>query len=308
MVIKVAIAQFAPQFLDLGGSVKKALAIIEEAADQGCQLVAFGETWLCGYPAWLDYVPKAALWDYPATKQVYASMHDNALIIPGPEIDKFCKSAKKRGIAIAIGATEKGNSSDRGTLYNSFVVINSRGELINHHRKLMPTFTEKLLYGTGDASGLRSSDLGGWRLGGLICWEHWMPLSRQALHDQGEDIHIALWPKVHEMHQVASRHYAFEGRCFVLAIGQLLEVKDLPEELEVPSALASVPEHLLLDGGSCIIGPDGKYIYSPTFNSEGLIVQELELNRIKQEQLTLDVSGHYQRPDIFRFSVKKPGH
>lgn len=305
-IVRVAISQHAPEYLNLQGCLSKAGKIISEAASRQCALVVFGETWLCGYPVWLDYAPKAALWDHPATKKVFASMHENSIAVPGAEVTYLQEQARDLGIALCMGINEKVlKGPGQGTLYNSIITINSKGELVNHHRKLMPTFTEKILYGLGDARGLQATDMGGWTLGGLICWEHWMPLSRQAMHNQGEQIHIALWPKVHEMHQVASRHYAFEGRCFVLAAGQITAREQLPDEIELPPELAQDKNGLLLNGGSCIIGPDGYYLASPLFDKEQLIIADLDLNVIKEEQMTLDVTGHYHRPDIFDFNVKR---
>lgn len=304
--IKVAISQHAPVYLNLKQSLDKANSIMEEAASEGCQLLVFGETWLTGYPVWLDYVPAAALWDHGPTKEVFAQMHENGVTVPGPEIDQIRKRAKELKLNICLGINEKvEGAAGHGTIYNAFVIINTDGELVNHHRKLMPTFTEKLLYGVGDGRGLNTVQVNGWNLGGLICWEHWMPLSRQALHNLGEQIHVALWPKVHEMHEIASRHYAFEGRCYVLAAGQVTYANQIPGAFSVPEEVLKDPKQLLLNGGSCIIGPNGKYLTPPVYDVEGLVMATLNLNTIREEQMTLDVSGHYSRPDIFEFRVKK---
>ncbi len=303
--IKVAISQHAPEYLDLNGTMDKACEIIKQAAQQQCQLLVFGETWVSGYPVWLDYLPKVALWDHPPTKQVFARMHQQSVDVNGDEVELLKKQAKDHGISVCIGINERvAKQPGHGTLYNSILTINAEGELINHHRKLMPTFTEKMLYGLGDGRGLQSVDCGGVQLGSLVCWEHWMPLTRQALHNTGEEIHLALWPKVHEMHQVASRQYAFEGRCFVLAVGQITYADQLPKELEQPQNLAG-QQQMLLNGGSCIIGPDGHYLVEPRFDEETLITATLDLQKIKEEQMTLDVSGHYARPDVFDFKVNR---
>ncbi|MCY4526365.1 MAG: nitrilase, partial [Anaerolineaceae bacterium] len=159
----------------------------------------------------------------------------------------------------------------------------------------------------GDGAGLRAPETALGRVGALVCWEHWMPLARQALHDAGEAIHVAAWPTVREMHQVASRHYAFEGRCFVLAAGSLLRVRDLPPGLETLPELA--PDDLLLRGGSAIYGPDGAALAGPCFGEETILHAQLDLRQIAQESMTLDVSGHYARPDVFTLSVnrRRPG-
>jgi predicted amidohydrolase len=163
----------------------------------------------------------------------------------------------------------------------------------------MPTYTERLVWGTGDANGVTAVDTPVGRVGGLVCWEHWMPLARQALHDSGEDIHVAAWPTVHEMHQVASRHYAFEGRCFVLAAGSLQRTRALPSDLELhPKYQAN---EWALRGGSMIVAPDGAVLAGPVFDTEQIVTAEIDTNRILEESMTLDVSGHYARTDCFVF-------
>lgn len=174
---------------------------------------------------------------------------------------------------------------------------------MHHHRKLVPTHTERLVWGPGDGQGLDAVDTSVGRVGGLICWEHWMPLARHVLHASGEQIHIALWPTVHEMHQIASRHYAIEGRCFVLAAGLIMRVRDLPSQFRVSRELAETPDAFLQHGGSAVIGPDGQYIVPPTFDEETIVVTELDLAAIDRETMTLDVSGHYHRPDIFDVAI-----
>jgi predicted amidohydrolase len=187
----------------------------------------------------------------------------------------------------------------RGTLYNTMLTFGPDGTLLNRHRKIMPTFSERLLWGAGDGASLHAVDTGHGRVGGLICWEHWMPLARHTLHSSGEDVHVAAWPQVKEMNLVASRHYAFEGRCFVVACGAIMRVADLPAELEPVASLKGRPDDLVLNGGSAIIGPDGSLLAGPVWGQEEILTAELDFARIAEESLTLDVTGHYHRPDIF---------
>lgn len=300
----VAIIQYAPEYLNTQASLPKIRSLAEKASNQKAQLVVFGETWLCGYPAWLDHCPYVARWNHQPVKEVYIKMHQEAITVPGPEIDFLSKLTQELGIYLMIGVNERVlNGPGNGTIYNSLLTFDSQGKLCNHHRKLMPTFTEKLLYGVGDGNGLKTVDTPFGQLGGLICWEHWMPHARQALHNAGEHIHVAVWPTVHDMHQIASRHYAFEGRCFVLAAGQLMKVSDIPNGLELPSDLKNKGDEWLLRGGSAIIGPDGKYVVEPVFDQEEIIIAELDMNLPIGEKMTLDVTGHYQRPDVFSFEV-----
>jgi len=302
---KVAIVQAAPRFLNLEASLNQAIELISEAAELGVKLVVFGETWLPGYPAWLDYCPDAALWNHEPTKEVFAQLRRNSLLIESPQTEALANAAREHGVVLVIGVNERvDHGPGNGTLYNTLLTFGSDGELLNHHRKLVPTFTERLVWGQGPGTGLKAVETSVGRIGGLICWEHWMPLARQVLHDSGEHIHVAVWPTVHDMHQLASRHYAFEGRCFVLAAGLLMRVSDLPVQLRAIPELADKPDHLLLRGGSTIIGPNGQYVVDPVFDDERIIVADLNFEAIDKESMTLDVTGHYHRADLFELKVK----
>ncbi len=302
--LRVAVVQAAPVHLDLAASMDRLLERTGEAAARGASLVVFGETWLPGYPAWLDHCGEVALWNNAATKEVFGRLRRNCLLIPGPETSRLGQAARQNQVTLVIGAQERVDSGPgNGTLYNVLLIFTPDGSLVRHHRKLVPTYTERLVWGPGDAAGLEAVDTPIGRVGGLICWEHWMPLARQALHESGEQIHIALWPTVHEMHQLVSRHYAMEGRCFVIAAGLIMRGADLPPELVRPE---SVNEDTLLQwGGSAIIAPDGTYVAEPVFDEETILVADLDLTHVDREKLTLDVSGHYHRPDIFELIVKR---
>jgi len=303
--VRVAIAQSAPVYLDKRGSLEKAFDLIQQAAKRDVQVVAFGETWLPGYPAWLDVCPGAALWENASAKDVFARLRCNSVTVPGEEVSALSEAARDLEITIVIGVNERVDAgAGNGTLYNSLLTISQDGRLRNHHRKLVPTYTERLVWGNGDGRGLEAVHTSAGRVGGLICWEHWMPLARMAMHNSGEHIHVAVWPTVHELHQLASRHYAFEGRCFVLAVGLMMPAEDLPRELH--SGITSQPHdgQWVESGGSAIIGPDSNYIVQPVFNREELIVADLDFKQIDREVMTFDVSGHYARPDLFRFEKK----
>jgi predicted amidohydrolase len=302
---RVAIAQFAPVYLDKAASLALALQIVQDAKERGAELVAFGETWLPGYPAWLDVCPDVALWEHLPTKQVFARLRQNSVTIPGPEITALCEAAGDLKINVVIGVNERVEAGPgNGTLYNSLLTVTSEAKLANHHRKLVPTHTERLVWGQGDGQGLSSVTTKNGRIGGLICWEHWMPLARMAMHNSGEHIHVAVWPTAHELHQLCSRHYAFEGRCFVLAVGLMMPIRDLPSELQAGADIQNQKREWLERGGSAIVAPGTRYIVEPVYDREELIVADLNLSEIDQEFLTLDVSGHYSRPDVFTFDTK----
>ena len=238
-------------------------------------------------------------------KEVFAELRANSIVVPGPETGALSEAAAKLQVGIVVGIHERiEDGPGHGSLYNSLLFFKEDGSLVNHHRKLIPTYSERMIWANGDASGLRCAKIHNVNVGGLICWEHWMPLARQHMHNQAEQVHIAAWPTVHEMHQVASRHYAFEGRCFVLAAGQIMRASALPVDL--CSASVSSPDRLVERGGSAIIAPDGRYLAGPVFEDEAVLTATLDLLEIEKESMTLDVSGHYSRPDIFELNVAVP--
>jgi predicted amidohydrolase len=297
--IRVAAAQASPALLNLEATLAKVDEWARRAAAEGAEIVAFPETFLPGYPAWIDSSPEAAIWGHAGARELFARLMDNSVEVPGPATSRLGALARELGITIVVGAHERAGKS----LFNALLVFGPDGALLTHHRKLVPTYTERLLWGHGDSHGLRVAEVGGVKLGGLVCWEHWMPMARQVLHDLGEEVHVALWPGVQEMHQVASRHYAFEGRCFVIAVGSILRAAAMPAELPVLEKYRHSPTGLMIAGGSAIIGPGGKYLAGPVFDEETLLTADVDLSEIRREAMTLDVSGHYSRPDVFRLTV-----
>src|SRR6185503_11786138 len=306
MIVKVAAVQAAPVYLDLARSVEKAIRLISGAASQGAELIVFPETWLPGYPAWLDCCRDVALWDHPPVKRVFARLMENSVVVPGPVTEALAAAAREHHVVLNISVHERViEGAGRGTLYNTMLTFSSNGSLLNRHRKIMPTYTERMIWGQGDGSSLHAVDTDAGRIGGLICWEHWMPLARQVLHDSAEDIHIAAWPQVKEMNLIASRHYAFEGRCFVIACGAVMKASELPAELEPIESLKQAPDSFVLNGGSAIIAPDGALLAGPVFNEEVILTADLDLSKIAEENLALDVTGQYSRPDIFRVMLRR---
>ncbi|HET9986259.1 MAG TPA: carbon-nitrogen hydrolase family protein [Longimicrobiales bacterium] len=305
--VRVAIAQ-AEVATSLEAGLAATAELVRAAGDAGAQLVVFPETWLPGYPAWLDVCRDTALWDHPPVKAVFARMAEQSVAVPGPATRALAGMARDAGVVLVVGVTERVDAgAGRGTLYNAILTFGVDGRLLNHHRKLVPTYTERMVWGPGDADGLRAVDTPAGRVGSLVCWEHWMPLARQALHESGEDIHAALWPTAHELLQVASRGYAFEGRCFVLVAGSLMRAAALPPELEPHPGKVPGPDAWIMRGGSAVIGPDGRYVVEPVYDEPRLIVADLDLRRVREERMTLDVTGHYHRPDLLRFHVERGG-
>jgi len=303
-MVRAAAVQAAPVFLDRDATVEKAVRLIAEAAAGGAQLVAFPETWIPGYPAWIF---GAAGWDDAAQKRVFGRLNANSVEVPSPAVDDLCRVAKEAGVVVAIGMTERDARSSRGTLFNSILYVSDEGRVLGVHRKLMPTHAERIVWGQGDGSTLHVFDTPAGRVGGLACWEHWMPLTRFAMHAKGEQIHVAAWPEVGdpELHRFATRHYAFEGRCFALCVmGARLRPEDLPDDFELREAMDATDDFVAVaGGGTCVFAPDGTILADSVAGEETIVYADLDLGRIPEEQAALDVVGHYNRPDVFKFSV-----
>lgn len=303
----VAIVQHPSVAFDLETSLHRAARHIREAAGAGAELVVFPETWLTCYPSWVFGM---AGWDDDEARRWHARLLTQSPVLGAPTdmndgLAEIRAAAAECGVTVVLGLNERAEYG--GTLYNSLATIGPDGALLNLHRKLMPTHTERIIWGIGDAAGLRAVETPVGRVGGLICWEHWMPAARQTLHAVGEQIHVASWPDTAEMHLIASRHYAFEGRCFVLAAGLYLPEADVPAELHEAFRAGTDPalqeQGLFFDGGSSIIGPDGSWVVEPVRGEPGLILAELDLSLIDAAHQDLDVGGHYSRSDIFELSV-----
>ncbi|WP_432200276.1 carbon-nitrogen hydrolase family protein [Erythrobacter sp. W53] len=302
--LNVAIVQAAPIPLAFGPGIEKATKLAREAIDGGAQLIAFGETFLGGYPLWLDEAPGAALWDHPGSRALHRIMLDQA-IVPGDErllpLQELCDET---GAVISIGAHER----VRQSLYNNQMTFRP-GLPVLDHRKLVPTHGERLIWMRGDGStlGVHQAEWG--RVGSLICWEHWMPLARAAMHNLGEHVHVSAWPTVREEYGIASRHYAMEGRCFVLAAGLVQSKTDLLDGIErtggdgASRELAEAIEGDVLNrGGSMIIAPDASVV-AQAGEGEEILHAELDLGMIGEGLASLDTDGHYSRPDVFELSV-----
>ncbi|MEO1731604.1 MAG: carbon-nitrogen hydrolase family protein [Pseudomonadota bacterium] len=302
--LKVAICQAAPIPLDFDGGIEKATRLAGEAIEGGAQLVAFGETFLGGYPLWLDEAPGAALWDHPGTKACHAIILDNAIVAGDERLLPLQELCDESGACISIGAHERVRSS----LYNNQLMFRPGQDPLDH-RKLVPTHGERLIWMRGDGSTLGVHEAEWGRAGNLICWEHWMPLTRAAMHNLGESVHVAAWPTVREEYALASRHYAMEGRCFVLAAGLVQSKADLFEGLmrvgaspEARELFEAIDGDTLNRGGSMIIAPDARVV-AQAGEGEEILFAELDLTERGHNLTSLDTDGHYSRPDVFELNV-----
>ncbi len=298
----VTAVQHPPVFLDLDKSVAKACHLIKDAAQAGAKMIVFPETWLPGYPIWLDVAPGAGLWDYEPATAVYRQLFKNSVEMGGTAVSRLQQAAKSANAIVVMGM----NECDAGTLYNTTLYIGENGAILGKHRKLIPTYTERLVWGRGDGSTLSVVDTPLGRLGGLICWEHWMPLARFAMHQQQELIHVAQWPTVKEILLIASRSYAFEGQCFVVAAGTALQKRDLAHlKLALFDEIPGEPDTWLMRGGSAIIAPNGDVLAGPADSEPGFVSAVIDPQKAIDGRLTLDVTGHYARPDVFELHLNQ---
>lgn len=292
--------------LDLAEGGARAARHVREAGREGAQLVVFPETWLTGYPAWIFGL---AGWDDAEARQWCGKLVAQSATVEGPELDPVREAAARHGANVVLGKNERARTG-AGTVYNTLLTIGPDGRTVGVHRKLIPTHTERIVWAPSpDAAGLRVHDTSVGRLGGLVCWEHWQPLIRQAMHGQHEQIHVASWPDMTEMHAMTSRTYAFEGRCFVLAAAQYLTSEDVPADLREPYRLGVGPDTPMegpwFPGGSAVAGPDGEWVVPPLEGVSGTVEAELDLDRTLEYKHDLDVAGHYARPDVFSLSVDR---
>ena len=303
--MKVAIVQDGPVFNDLKSTIEKTSDLIAQANKEGADLIVFGECWFSGYPIWLDICKDVNLWDHEPIKRVWSQMYDNSIGLSKGHLTTIQKQLADCNMYAVVGANEtissgKGNS----TIYNTIFTIDNKGNIANHHRKVMPTYTEKLVHGPGDGNGLNAIETEHGRLGSLICWEHWMPMTRQAMHDEAEDLHIALWPYAKELHHLASRHYAHEGRCHVIAVGQVMDKNELPDGLEISDAI-KIDSDLIMKGGSAVYAPSGDILLEPQYGNRAIYYLDLDLSKNTAERMNLATSGHYQKHDLFSYSINK---
>jgi len=302
--IFVGLAQIAPIWLNRSATLNKVISWIERAAADDCTLVVFGEALVPGYPFWIERTD-GARFESELQKSLYAHYVSQAVSIEDGDLDNICKAAHDNNIAVYLGVVER--AADRGghSVYCSMVYVNQAGDIGSVHRKLMPTHEERLVWAIGDGNGLRTHNLGPFCVGGLNCWENWLPLARAALYAQGEDLHVAIWPgNVHNTAEI-TRFIARESRSFVVSVSGLMRKSDIGADLPHAELLAGVAEDVMANGGSCIAAPTGEWLLEPQVGDESLFVVELDHQQVLEERQNLDVAGHYSRPDVTRLIVNR---
>ncbi|MFT4741819.1 MAG: nitrilase [Marivirga sp.] len=303
-ILKIALAQIAPVWLDKKGTIEKIKQSILGAANEKAELIVFGEALLPGYPFWLG-LTGGAEFNSEKQKTLHAHYVNNAIQVEAGELDEICQLAKKHQIAIYLGFIERAKNRGGHSLYCSLAYIDRDGIIQSVHRKLQPTYDERLAWSPGDGHGLKVHPLKEFTVGGLNCWENWMPLPRTALYGQGENLHIAVWPgSVHNTEDI-TRFMAKEGRSFVVSVGSIMHKSDFPKDTPFYDEIVAKAPALLTNGGSCIAGPDGRWIVAPIADKEGVFYGEIDFKEVYKERQNFDGVGHYSRPDITQLYVNR---
>lgn len=298
MKLKVCLVQDSPVFFDLEETVRKVERLAEKYAAEGCNLFVFPESFIPGYPRGFDFGAVIGSRS-PEGRKLYATYHENSLDLQGPHLKRLENLSKKLGVYLIIGATEKERVNS--SLFCSMLYISPSEGLLGVHRKIKPTGTERLVWAEADGSSLVSFDTSIGRLGGLICWENYMPLARMSMYQKGLDIYVAPTADAREQWTATMRHIALEGRCFVLGCNQYFTRSMYPEAFK---ELVDPSKEEICPGGSLIVSPLGEIIEGPLFGREGALIAELDLRDIPASRLDFDVNGHYNRKDIFTFEAK----
>ena len=291
----VAAVQISPAFLDRDATVNRACDAIAEARSRGARLVVFPEAFVPGYPLWVWHVASGKTHELRA---LYAELVDQSVTIPGAAVAQLCDAARSAGVYVAIGVNERNAEASGSSLYNSLLFIGADGQILGVHRKLVPTAGERLVHAQGDGASLTAYDTSLGRLGGLICWENYMPLARQALYDTGVHLYIApTWDRG-EPWLSTLRHIAKEGRVYVIGCCSAMRPDDIPDRFDFKAALPVSPNGWINPGDSVVIDPDGKVIAGPLHEKQELLIAEVDPQTIVGPRWQLDVAGHYSRPDV----------
>lgn len=298
--VKVAVVQATPVVMQRDATIDKVESLTREASASGAELVLFPEAFVPAYPRALSFgVVVGSRTD--AGRRLFARYNANAVEVPGPATERLGAIARAVGVFLAIGVIERDQMSG-GTLYCTLLYFGPDGQLLGKHRKLKPTAGERLIWGEGDGSTLPVFDTPIGRMGGLICWENYMPLARMAMYRKGVELYLAPTADARDGWQATIRHIALEGRCYVLSCNQYQTKAMYPDDLEESDGLDSAPQELCR-GGSAIISPLGDYLAGPLYGSEGILYAELDHTALAGSKFDFDVIGHYARNDVFHFSV-----
>ncbi|WP_299864857.1 carbon-nitrogen hydrolase family protein [uncultured Roseobacter sp.] len=300
--MKIGAVQARSVWLNRAATVEKIISTIADAERQGIQLLAFPEAFLCGYPFWLCRTNAAAFGD-PRQGRAYAQFLEAAAEADSPETARIEEACRDHGVSIVLGMNERGKDGARGSVYCSLLTIDAEKGCVGVHRKLVPTHDERLCWAQGDAHGLKVHDIGGFRVGGLNCWENFMPLSRFALYSGGEEIHIAAWPGNASVAGVSPQFIANEARVWVFSVMGLLSLSDIPDDFEFKADLEAAGDTDFFRGGTVVFNPAGERVAEIALGQEGLVTVEVDHESVGGQRQMKDVAGHYHRSDLFDLSL-----
>jgi nitrilase len=298
---RIALVQQPPVFLDRAATLEKAVGAIDEAARAGAQLVVLPEAFVPGYPAWIWRLRPGT--DAALSEQLHARLSAQAVDLSTDDLLPLRDAARRHGVTLVCGLHERDSDFGRSTLYNTVVIIGPDGLLLNRHRKVMPTNPERMVWGFGDASGLKAVDTPSGRVGALICWESYMPLARCAMYAQGVQVYVAPTYDSGERWVASMQHIAREGGCWVLGCGVAFQALDIPQGLPGRAQLYPEADEWINPGDSVVVAPGGKIVAGPMHQERGILYAEVDLERVDMARRTLDVVGHYSRPDLFQLQV-----
>ena len=301
--VRVACVQAGSVIMDHDASVEKVLALTSKAASEGAQIMIFPEAFIPGYPRGLTFGTVVGSRS-DAGRRDWLRYCQNSVAVPGDATRALGDAAREAGAYLVVGVIERDREPFAGTVYCTILYFGPDGSLLGKHRKLKPTGSERLIWGEGDGSTLTVVDTPYGRLGGLICWENYMPLARAAMYAKGVDLYLAPTADARETWQATIRHIALEGRCFVLACNQFVTKSMYPSDLACFDDIAPAPE-VMCAGGTAIVGPLGQYVAGPVFGREDIIVADLDLRQLTMSRFDFDAVGHYSRPDVFRLIVNE---